>query len=141
MQKGSLHSPHNSSLFALSHLHLLPQTSVAEVLAAMVPCSRLYAFLGCSLARAAPSLAAPAPSANPYADWVAMYSGFEYGVLPMQKEQLLDRLAAGGGDGARYGERVVEAQGGAGGGGKEASLAEAAAVIDGDQRRAGGEKS
>lgn len=50
-----------------------PQTSVAEVLAAMVPCSRLYAFLGCQLARAH-----PVRHGNPYRDWVTMYSGFDY---------------------------------------------------------------
>lgn len=51
------------------------QTSVAEVLAAMVPCSRLYAFLGCSMAKAHP----PAERRhNPYSEWIGMYSGFEY---------------------------------------------------------------
>jgi hypothetical protein len=50
-----------------------PQTTVAEVLAAMVPCSRLYAFLGVALAAAHPSR-----RGNPYADWISMYSGFEY---------------------------------------------------------------
>ncbi|GBF95200.1 phosphomethylpyrimidine kinase [Raphidocelis subcapitata] len=65
-----------------------PETTVAEVLASMVPCSRLYGFLGCALARAHPR-----QRGNPYADWISMYSSFEYLVHPMQKEALLDRLA------------------------------------------------
>ena len=39
----------------------------------MVPCSRLYGFLGVSLAAAHPSR-----RGNPYADWINMYSGFDY---------------------------------------------------------------
>lgn len=60
---------------SLRNIHA--QTTVAEVIASMVPCARLYAFLGCSLAAAFPGAAA---RGNPYADWITMYSSFEYGV-------------------------------------------------------------
>jgi len=41
----------------------------------MVPCARLYGFLGCQLAKAHP----PAERrGNPYGDWITMYSGFDY---------------------------------------------------------------
>jgi thiaminase len=51
------------------------QTGVAEVLAAMAPCSRLYGFLGCALAAAHPRAAR---RGNPYRDWIDVYSGFDY---------------------------------------------------------------
>jgi hypothetical protein len=49
------------------------QTTVAEILAAMIPCSRLYGYLGCSLAGATRHLAKHA-----YSEWVETYSGAEY---------------------------------------------------------------
>lgn len=49
------------------------QTTVAEVLAAMIPCSRLYGYLGCTLAGATHHLAKHA-----YSEWVETYSGAEY---------------------------------------------------------------
>lgn len=43
-----------------------------EVLAAMAPCARLYAFLGCSLAKAFPD------ADHAYSGWIKMYSSREY---------------------------------------------------------------
>jgi thiaminase len=41
----------------------------------MVPCSRLYAFLGCGLAKAHP---ASGRQGHPYNDWIGMYSGSDF---------------------------------------------------------------
>lgn len=49
------------------------QTDVVEVLAAMIPCSRLYGFLGCSLAAATSHL-----GRHKYSDWLDTYSGADY---------------------------------------------------------------
>lgn len=51
------------------------QTHVAEVLAAMIPCSRLYGYLGCTLAAAA---AATGAGRHAYSEWLDTYSGAEY---------------------------------------------------------------
>lgn len=53
--------------------HLSQQSSVAEVLAAMIPCSRLYGFLGCRLAAATSHLGRHA-----YSEWVDTYSSEAY---------------------------------------------------------------
>lgn len=53
----------------------LLQTSIAEVLAAMIPCSRLYGYLGCQLAAA--NAAAGMPR-HAYTEWIDVYSGAEY---------------------------------------------------------------
>lgn len=50
-----------------------PASHVAEVLAAMIPCSRLYGFLGCRLAAATGHLAPHA-----YSEWLETYSGDAY---------------------------------------------------------------
>jgi thiaminase len=65
-------TPPHHHLLPLS-LHRTTQTRVAEVLAAMIPCARLYGFLGCRLASATAHLAPHA-----YSDWVATYSSAEY---------------------------------------------------------------
>jgi thiaminase len=54
-------------------LHL--QTTVAEVLAAMMPCSRLYGYLGCALAAATQQVGL---SRHAYSEWVDTYSGADY---------------------------------------------------------------
>lgn len=64
------------------------EATVAEVLAAMVPCSRLYAYLGCSLRAQHPGLS------HDYSDWLDLYSSHTYLKLPEIKEKLLDRLGA-----------------------------------------------
>ncbi|KAF8066297.1 TH1 [Scenedesmus sp. PABB004] len=65
-----------------------PEASVAEVLAAMVPCSRLYGFLGCSLAAAT----AGRPR-HAYSEWVGTYSSAVYLASPVMKEELFDSIA------------------------------------------------
>ena len=81
-------------------LLLLPQ-GVAHVLAAMVPCARLYGWLGVQLA------AAHGTERGAYSDWVVSYSGAAYLALPALKEDLLERLAGGSPD--AFGARAVAA--------------------------------
>lgn len=54
------------------------QTNVAEVLAAVIPCSRLYGYLGCTLA-----VAHAGSPRHTYSDWVDTYSSREYLVSDM----------------------------------------------------------
>lgn len=61
----------------------------AEILAAMVPCARLYGYIGVQLALD------PKWKTSPYANWVAKYSSADYLSCPTLKEQLLDRLVEG----------------------------------------------
>lgn len=56
----------------------------SEIVAAMTPCLRLYAFLGQSLA--------PAQGDNPYRDWIEVYSSLEFEELACRLETLLDEL-------------------------------------------------
>jgi thiaminase len=63
--------PHNTMPRALTgHCCYVLQASVAEVMASMAPCARLYAFLGCTLAAAHSS----DPSRHPYSHWLDTYS-------------------------------------------------------------------
>ena len=59
---------------------------VAEMLAAMTPCSRLYGYLGLELAAACPQ------ANHAYKDWILTYSSPAYLALPEAKEALLDTL-------------------------------------------------
>lgn len=59
----------------------------AEIVAAMTPCLRLYAFLGQNLA--------PARANNPYRDWIESYSSPEFERLACRLETLLDELGQG----------------------------------------------
>ena len=63
----------------------------ACILAAMMPCMRLYGFLGCQLAAAYP---------RTHSDWVRIYAGPAFNALPRRQEQLLDRI----GPAAPFGE-------------------------------------
>jgi thiaminase (transcriptional activator TenA) len=94
-----------------------PASSPGEVLAAMAPCLRLYAWLGTSLrdgveaARKAgvmdgsSSSSSSSSSNNPYAEWIETYSGLEYGEMVAVGERLLDQLGdEGGGAAGDYGE-------------------------------------
>lgn len=78
--------PHSSTL---AYTDFLLRTawheSVAEVLAAMVPCLRLYAFLGSELYRT------PAPS-NCYQDWIDTYSAGDFHGLCGILESMLNDL-------------------------------------------------
>lgn len=46
---------------------------MAEILAAMIPCSRLYGYLGCTLAAATAHL-----GRHNYSEWLDTYSGADY---------------------------------------------------------------
>lgn len=56
-----------------------------EVIAALTPCMRLYAYLGTTLAtRVTPG--------NPYQDWITTYSSTDFQALVTQLESLLDAM-------------------------------------------------
>ncbi len=59
--------------------------TVAEIVAAMTPCMRLYSYLGRELARA--DLAD-----NPYREWVETYSGAGFIELVDELESIVDQL-------------------------------------------------
>jgi len=72
--------------------------SLAEIVAAMTPCMRLYAYLGGELVRTC------GPQ-HPYRRWIKTYSGEEFQELANRLEALLDRIGADRGsvrDGYRY---------------------------------------
>jgi thiaminase/transcriptional activator TenA len=56
------------------------------IIAAMTPCMRLYGYLGVELAKTR-------TSGNPYQEWIATYSGSDFGELVARLEALLDKLA------------------------------------------------
>jgi thiaminase (transcriptional activator TenA) len=62
------------------------QASLAEIVAAMTPCMRLYAYLGGELGRTC------GPQ-HPYRRWIEAYSGEEFQGLAERLEALLDRVA------------------------------------------------
>jgi thiaminase (transcriptional activator TenA) len=62
------------------------QGRLGEAVAAMVPCMRLYAYLGEQLA----TYLCPE---HPYAEWIQTYSGEAFQKLATQFESLLDRVA------------------------------------------------
>ena len=59
--------------------------NLGETIAAMTPCMRLYAFLGCSLSAGR--------VASRYAEWVETYADPGFEALAVQLEALLDRHA------------------------------------------------
>ena len=59
---------------------------VDEITAAMVPCMRLYAFLGAELAEYR-------RSDHPYNDWITTYCGEGFHALAAELETLLDTVA------------------------------------------------
>lgn len=61
--------------------------SLAEIVAAMTPCMRLYAYLG-------GKLVGTCGPQHPYRRWVEAYSGEEFQRLAERLEALLDRLGA-----------------------------------------------
>lgn len=75
---------------SLGHGQLLQELPC--ILAAMIPCTRLYAYIGCQLRAAA--LAAPTVirARGPYASWIKEYSSDDFLALPALKEALLDKL-------------------------------------------------
>lgn len=62
-------------------------TTLAETLAAMTPCMRLYAYLG-------GELAGKGNPRHPYRRWIAAYSDPEFARLASRIEALLDRFAS-----------------------------------------------
>lgn len=60
---------------------------LAEILAAMVPCMKLYHHIGTSLL---PQL----HPTHPYKDWIQSYSSPEFDVLCRKLEELLDQIAS-----------------------------------------------
>ena len=61
--------------------------SLAEIMAAMVPCMRLYAHIGHELTTSL-------RQENPYEDWIKTYSGDEFKQLCARLESLLDEVAS-----------------------------------------------
>ena len=61
--------------------------SLAEIVAAMTPCMRLYAYLGGELAR-------KCGPQHTYRRWIEAYSGDEFQGLVERLEELLDRVGA-----------------------------------------------
>ena len=61
--------------------------SLAEIIAAMVPCLRLYTHLGNALTTSL-------RPEHPYEDWIKTYSGDEFRHLCLRLESLLDEVAS-----------------------------------------------
>ncbi len=61
--------------------------SLAEIVAAMVPCMRVYQHLGNELANSL-------RPGHPYEQWIQAYSGDEFGQLCARLESLLDEIAS-----------------------------------------------
>ena len=61
--------------------------SLAEIIAAMVPCLRLYTHLG-------KELTTSLRPEHPYEDWIKTYSGDEFRQLCVRLESLLDEVAS-----------------------------------------------
>ncbi len=59
---------------------------IGEILAAMTPCMRLYAYLGRSLSQ-------HRHASNPYQHWIDTYGGNDFEGLAVELESLLDELA------------------------------------------------
>ena len=68
-----------------------------HVLAAMAPCTRLYGYIGCQLARAHKGGAGGGGRRrppHPYSHWIRTYSAPAYLRLPAAKERIIDQLGA-----------------------------------------------
>jgi thiaminase len=70
-------------------------SSCAEVLAAMAPCMRLYAFLGVTLARAFPvdSSSSSSSVSSTYRGWIETYASSEFEAAASTVEQLLEQYS------------------------------------------------
>ena len=68
-------------------LRAASHNSLGEIVAAMVPCMRLYLFLGTTLT------ASLRPD-HPYGDWIEAYSGDGFKTLCARLEALLDDIAS-----------------------------------------------
>lgn len=89
------------------YLHDVTLANAAQslpcILAAMVPCTRLYAYIGCQLRAAALSATGLSWAQGPYASWIKEYSSDAFLALPAAKEALLDKLASS----EEHGKRVL----------------------------------
>ena len=72
-------------------LEIATHAGVDEIVAAMTPCMRLYAWLGAELAA---ETAGGAWASHPYREWIETYSGGEFQAAAARLEDFLDRLAA-----------------------------------------------
>ena len=63
-----------------------------EMVAAMTPCMRMYAYLGTQLAA---ETAGGSRASHPYREWIETYGGAEFQAAAARLEALLDRLTAG----------------------------------------------
>ncbi len=68
-------------------LRIAWHNSVAEIIAAMVPCMRLYAHIGNELTTSL-------RPEHPYEDWIKTYSSDEFKALCARLESLLDEVAS-----------------------------------------------
>lgn len=59
----------------------------------MIPCTRLYAYIGCQLRAAAMAAPGIIRARGPYASWIKEYSSDAFLELPASKEALLDKLS------------------------------------------------
>lgn len=67
------------------------------MLAAMAPCTRLYGYIGCQLARAHKGGVGGGGRRrppHPYSHWIRTYSAPAYLRLPAAKERIIDQLGA-----------------------------------------------
>ncbi|MCC6796387.1 MAG: TenA family protein [Candidatus Hydrogenedentes bacterium] len=69
-------------------LRVAAMAPVGEIVAAMTPCMRLYAYLGQELSQRL-------SKTSPYRDWVMTYSSPEFEGLATRLEDLLDRYGKG----------------------------------------------
>lgn len=67
-----------------------PEQTVASILSAMIPCLRLYAYIGRYLLHI---LYNYSTESNPYAEWIDTYACADYQRLPFLAEQMLDELS------------------------------------------------
>ena len=65
-----------------------PNETTAGILASMMPCMRLYAYIGCTLAEAF-----PAAENHPFYSWLTTYQDQQFLHAVATAERLLDSLA------------------------------------------------
>ena len=85
---GDVHPYRATSAYTEFLLRIAWHHSVAEIIAALVPCMRLYAHIGNELTTSL-------RPEHPYEDWIKTYSGDEFRQVCTRLESLLDEVAAG----------------------------------------------
>ncbi|GMH40121.1 hypothetical protein BSKO_08025 [Bryopsis sp. KO-2023] len=76
----------------MKYIDFLMDTGVSDkgvevLIASMLPCCRLYNYLGCQLAKQHPG------HDHPYSKWIDTYSGEEFSEVCVKKERLLEEIA------------------------------------------------